>query len=97
KNSGKKLHLNDKPVKSSLDVEMASKSEAISDSKSVPQKRVDDTKGYQSDQGRHIYNTPMTSRLELLNGLYHGLTVSVTSRVSADHCRDVIEGLKVSL
>lgn len=60
-----------------------------------PQSLEDDNEGYQSDQGRHIYNTPLTSRLELRNGLYHGLTVSVKERLSADHCRDVIEGLKV--
>ena len=51
----------------------------------------------QNDRGRHIYSTPFTNRLELLNGLYHGLRVSVTDRVPAESCRDVIEGLKVRL
>lgn len=65
-------------------------------SRNVKKNVGEDIEGYQSDQGRHIYSTPLTSRLELRNGLYHGLTVAVTSRVSPEHCRDVIEGLKVS-
>ena len=55
----------------------------------------DDSTDYQSDEGRHIYSTPLTSKVELRNGLYYGLRVVVTERVAVEHCRDVVEGLKV--